>query len=265
VTDTRRRAEVAARAARAGGQVALDAFRTDLDVETKDGKTDVVTRADRDAQRRVVEVLDGTFPGEPVVGEEGEGAAVVPAEGPAWIVDPVDGTNNYVRGLRVWATSVAAVHDGKAVAAANALPALGDVYVAGAEETRSNGDPANVSDRTDPETFAVAPTIWWDFDRRGEYGAATREIVERFGDLRRFGSAQATLAFVASGGLDAALTNVDPNPWDSIAGVHLIKRAGGTVTDLDGEPWRHDGRGLVASNGAAHGEVLAAARAITGR
>jgi myo-inositol-1(or 4)-monophosphatase len=76
---------------------------------------------------------------------------------------------------------------------------------------------------------------------------------------------QTALAFVASGELDAAITTRRPSPWDSIAGAHLIERAGGTVTDLDGEPWRHDGRGLVASNGAAHGEVLAAARAITGR
>jgi myo-inositol-1(or 4)-monophosphatase len=67
---------------------------------------------------------------------------------------------------------------------------------------------------------------------------------------------------VAAGSLEATITNVDPNPWDTVAGVHLVRQAGGRVTDLAGDRWRHDSRGLVASNGRAHDEVLAAARAI---
>jgi len=60
------------------------------------------------------------------------------------------------------------------------------------------------------------------------------------------------------------ITNVRCNPWDTVAGVHLVRAAGGTVTDLEGNRWRHDSRGLVASNGALHDEVLAAAREIDG-
>jgi myo-inositol-1(or 4)-monophosphatase len=71
---------------------------------------------------------------------------------------------------------------------------------------------------------------------------------------------QAALAFVASGKLDAAITTRRPSPWDSIAGAHLIDRAGGRVTDAGGRPWRHDSGALVASNGHAHGAVLDAAR-----
>ncbi len=260
--EARERAAIAERAAAAGAAVADAAFRTGIDTETKDGKTDVVTQADRDAQAEVVRVIRDAFPDEAVVGEEGDELESVPEAGPAWVVDPIDGTNNFVRDVRIWTTSVAAVVDGVPVAAATVLPALGDTYTAGPEGVWRNGEAAAVSRRTDPETFAVCPTIWWDYDRREEYAVATREIVERFGDLRRLGSAQAALAMVAAGHLEAAVTNVVPNPWDTVAGVRMVRQAGGTVTDVDGDPWHHDSRGLVASNGKAHDEVLAAVREI---
>jgi myo-inositol-1(or 4)-monophosphatase len=295
--DSAVRVAVAERAARAGAAVALDGFRDGIDVETKDGKTDVVTEADRRAQRRVVEVVRETFPDDAVVGEEEEELKQVPESGPAWIVDPIDGTNNFVRGSRTWATSVACVVDGDPVAAANVMPALGDCYVAGPGERREpgpesgrdrgpgerrepgaasegdwttaavtrNGHPVSVREESDPERCAVAPTVWWDFDAREEYAAACEAIVTRFGDMRRLGCAQAALSAVAEGGLDGVVTNVDPNPWDSVAGAFLVERAGGTVTGLDGEPWRHDSPGLVASSGACHEAVLAAARAIDDR
>ena len=254
--DADRRLAVAERAARAGSEVAARSFRGDIDVETKSGDTDVVTEADRAAQRRVIEVVREEFD-DPIVGEEEDERKTVPDEGDAWVVDPIDGTNNYVRSIPIWATSVAAVRDGEPVAAVNACPALGDTFVAGFDEVTRNGKPVSVSDKTDPETFTVTPTIWWDFDHRDEYAAICRELVERFADVRRFGSAQVTLAMVAAGSLEGAVTNVDPNPWDTVAGVHMVRRAGGTVTDRHGNRWRHDSESLVASNGEAHGELLA--------
>ncbi len=78
--------------------------------------------------------------------------------------------------------------------------------------------------------------------------------------MRRFGCAQIVLGMVASGALDGTVTNIVPNPWDTVAGVFMVRQAGGTVTDIHGEPWTTGSRGLVASNGEAHDEVLAAAR-----
>jgi myo-inositol-1(or 4)-monophosphatase len=259
------RARVARAAASAGATLAHERFRTALAVETKDGKTDVVTDADREAQRRVAAIIRESFPDDPIVGEELDARETVPVDGPAWVVDPIDGTNNFVRGCPYWATSVAAVVDGAAVAAANVLPALGDSYVVDGETVARDGDMVAVSERTDPETFTVAPTMWWDYDRRAEYATATREIVERFGDLRRFGCAQATLAAVADGTIEGTITNVVVNPWDSVAGAAMVDAAGGTVTDLDGDRWRPGARGLVASNGTRHDSLLAAARAVDAR
>ncbi|MFC4542127.1 inositol monophosphatase family protein [Halosolutus amylolyticus] len=258
--DARRRAEVAVRAARAGAEVASDAFRSGIAVETKDGKTDVVTQADRDAQTTVVEVLRETYPDDPIVGEEADTLKAVPETGPAWIVDPIDGTNNYVDGIRAFGTAVATVVDGEPIAGASVFPELGDTYRVGPEGAFRNDDPLSVTDRADPETATVCPTFWWDYDERDQYAAATGAIVERFADLRRFGCAQLELAMVAAGALDGAVTNLVMNPWDSVAGVQLIREAGGTVTDLEGDRWRHDSTGLVASNGEIHDDVLAVAR-----
>ena len=260
--DVADRAAVAEAAARAGAEVAAASFRHDIAVETKADKTDVVTQADRDAQERVIEVVHESFPGEPIVGEEGDERKSIPEAGPAWVVDPIDGTANFVRGIRTWATSVAAVVDGESVAAASILPAEGDEYVADRSTARLNGEPVAVSERTDPETFVVVPTSWWSFERRAEYAAAFKAIVDRFGDARRNGSAQATLAMLASGQIEGVLTNVHTHPWDTVAGVHMVRLAGGTVTDVHGNRWTPDAEGLVASNGTRHNVVLDAAQSI---
>lgn len=282
---TESRVAVAARAARAGASVAHERFRTGIDVENKGGKTNVVTAADRDAQAAVSETIREAYPDDLVIGEEGDGAKEVPEEGAAWIVDPIDGTNNYVRDIPLWVTAVAAVVEGEPVAAAVVAPTLGELYLADDRTAvcidapfgiadvadvadvadaadAANGEPLEVSGRTDPETCAVTPTVWWGFDRREEYARACEGIVTRFADLRRVGCAQLELAMLAGGALDGVITNLRCNPWDSVAGVHLVRLAGGRVTDLEGNRWRHNSRGLVASNGGVHDSVLAAARGI---
>jgi len=129
--DAEERLAVAKRAASAGSEIAAESFRADIEVETKSEKTDVVTEADRRTQRRVIEVIREEYPDDAIVGEEEDELKEVPDEGDAWVIDPIDGTNNYVRSIPVWTTSVAAVRDGEPVAAVNVCPALGETYVAG--------------------------------------------------------------------------------------------------------------------------------------
>jgi len=250
------RVEVAERAARAGAAVAADAFRTDLDVETKRGKNDLVTDADRRAQRRVVEVIERSRPDETVIGEEEGLGSTLPAEGTAWIVDPIDGTTNYVYGSPLWTTSVASVRDGRAVAAANVMRAYGDAYVAAPDGFTLNGEPATVSDRRDPGTLVIAPTMGWGRNDREGIASICGVLGDRFGDLRRFATGQTTLSMVAAGQLDGALTISGGDPWDRVGGVYMVEQAGGVVTDLRGDPWERDATGLVASNGVAHDELL---------
>ena len=258
--DETHRAAVAERAARAGGVVARETFRGEIAVETKTDETDVVTVADRDAQQQAVATVCQEFPEDPFLCEE-EVTVIgavdrrdsVPTTGPVWVVDPIDGTANYVRGLRYWATVVAALVDGDPVGVATCLPAQDDIYTAGPESATKNGEPLRVSDRSDPGTFALGAVGRWP---REDGGASLDDLGSRFGDVRRVGSMQATLALVAAGSLEGAVATGTPHPWDSIAGTELVRRAGGTVTDLRGEPWTHDSAGLVASNGRAHDRLL---------
>ena len=237
-THSESRPAVAHRAATAGATLANESFRTDLAVETKSGPTDFVTEADRAAQRRVIEGIENVYPDEPIVGEEDDARTVVPDEGPAWIVDPIDG---------------------EPVGAAVVLPALGDSYTADGTAAFRNGKQIAVSNTTEPALATVSPMLWWPADDRVAYAAATRAVVSRCDDLRRIGSAQATLSLVADGGLDGALTDRSANPWDTVAGVHLVRCAGGRVTDREGNRWRFDSPGLVVSNGRIHDELLAVA------
>lgn len=256
------RLAVARRAATAAGSVAAEGFRSDLAVEYKTGKTDTVTRADREAQRRAIEVIHDAFPGEAIVGEEEEAASELPDDGTVWIIDPIDGTNNYVRGVQIWATAIAAVVDGQVEAAVTHLPALGDTIVSGSRRstTERNETSVAVSDRRDPEACHVGLLLWWALDDRDRYAAACREAVHRFADIRRIGSAQTALANVATGALDGGFTTVTGPVWDTVAGVNHIRRAGGRVTDLHGNRWHPTAEGLVASNDELHDAVLAAAQ-----
>jgi len=135
-------------------------------------------------------------------------------------------------------------------------------YTADATGAYRNGEPIAVSDVSEPCDAAVDPTIWWEYDARDEYARACEAIVTRFGDMRRFGAAQVVLPTVAAGGLEGTITNRRANPWDTVAGVFVIRQAGGRVTDLEGNRWCHDSKGVVASNGALHDAVLAAANEI---
>lgn len=270
MTDETLRAAMAERAARAGAVVAMERFREPLAVETKANKTDLVTAADRDAQQQIIATIRQEFPHATFVCEEDsrppgsedaiELADGIPETGRAWVVDPIDGTSNYVRGIRFWGTSVAAIADGEPVGVATYMPAEEDIYTAGPESVSLNDTTLAVSERSDPETFAVGLIGWWPGERTAQYTALFEAVNERFGDMRRLGCMQGVLALVAAGSLEGAIMPETPHPWDAIAGVHLIRRAGGTVTDIYGDRWHHGATGLVASNGECHDAMLEAVR-----
>jgi myo-inositol-1(or 4)-monophosphatase len=262
------------RAARAGGAVARQSFRGELRVETKADENDPVTEVDRDAQRQVIATIREEFPGDAILAEEdavpvgvddsGEGGDALvdelPESGDAWVVDPIDGTANFTRGLGLWTTSVAAVVDREPVAAATYAPTAGDVYTAGPDSATRNGTTLAVSETDDPGTFIVGLVGRWYPGEADELGGLCEALTERVGDTRRFGSMQATLAYLSDGGLDAVVGPVEHAPWDSLAGAHLVREAGGTVTDAHGDPWAVDSEGFVASNGEAHEAVVDAVR-----
>lgn len=260
--DATTRLTLAHEAARTGGEVAHGGFRGPLTVETKANELDSVTEFDREVQRHVARLLRDDDPEAIIVGEEElpdiETRTTLPERGAAWVVDPIDGTNNFVAGNRIWGCAVAAVEDGDAVAAVNAFPALGDSFAAAGDGTMRNGDSCSVSDRTDPGTFTINPIFGLSPRDRRKLSEYVGTIAERFGDSRRFGSSQFALSSVAAGELEAAVSGVELSPWDTVGGVHLVRQAGGTVTDLEGNRWQPGASGIIASNGEAHDELVAA-------
>ena len=246
----------------------MDRFGTELEIENKGtpgdgmGAADVVTETDRETQRQVVSVLTEHDPTATIVGEENDVQKTVPETGRAWVIDPIDGTFNFVRGLHYWTTSVAATVDGQVVAACSVLPALDRTYTADDSDAFLDGTAISVSDRPAGESTTVAPIIPPSYGERDGYGDGVAALVEQFGTTVRHCSAQATLALIARGALDGAVTPQRPNPWDSLAGAQLIRQAGGIVTDLDGARWSVNSDSMVASNGQIHDQLLEAAQGL---
>jgi myo-inositol-1(or 4)-monophosphatase len=250
------RVELVSGAAKSGANDAMALFRDDYEIEMKANENDPVTEADYAAQQTIIEQIRTEFPDDVIVAEEDEHPSTVPEEGVAWVIDPIDGTVNYIRGLPLWTTTIGLIEDGSPVGAASVLPISGDVYTADQDEVRLNGDSVAVSERTDTDAFVVGVLGSGAAPDHTAYAALTSAVVENFGELRRFGSTTAALAFVASGGLDIAVTATPKSSWDLLAGIHMVECAGGTVTTLDGESWHANSEAVVASNGCAHDMAL---------
>jgi myo-inositol-1(or 4)-monophosphatase len=251
--------------ARAGAEAASSRFRTNLDTDTKGDECvmnagNVVTVADREAQHTCLTAIRDRFPTDVVVAEEDDARKELPTEGVSWVVDPIDGTYNFVRRLPAWATAVAVVEDGETICAATVAPALDAFYLVTGNAVTLNGSPVSVSNRVDPATFAVAYAVQPPIGARTEYATGVADLLQRVGETRRVGSLQVALARVATGMLDGVVTPRPVHVWDSVGGVAMVRAAGGVVTDVGGEQWQPASRGLVASNGASHEMLLTVAQ-----
>lgn len=249
--------------AESGAKLAAERFGTELEVTTKSSQIDPVTEVDRETQDRIISSIREQFPDDTIVAEEGDALKTIPQNGYAWIIDPIDGTLNYSRGLGVWVTSVAVVEDRSPIATVNIAPQLDERYTATSDGARLNGTAISVSETTDSASFLVGSTLRLHTDDHEKFGVLADTIIERFGEFRRTGSAQLTLSLVASGALDALIGfDKAPEPYDTVAGVFHVRQAGGTVTDIHGNRWVPESEGLIASNGRLHDAVVGAAQEI---
>lgn len=173
-----------------------------------------------------------------------------------WVIDPLDGTKNFVHGIPLFGISVALLHQ--------RTPILGIVYAVPQDEAfwavRGSGayrekEPLQVSSTTDPDKLLIVTGFMYkDPERAERYFRALNEVMRRFGGLRRLGSAALDLAYVAAGRLDAFF-EMDLNPWDVAAGALLVKEAGGIVTDFSGEENYLFGNSILAGSPYAHQKV----------
>jgi myo-inositol-1(or 4)-monophosphatase len=227
--------DLAERTAREAGRMLVDERPGDLTVAaTKSSPTDVVTEMDRAAERLIRERLLAARPDDAVLGEEGGGVAGT--SGVRWVVDPIDGTVNYLYGLHHWAVSVAAEVDGRVVAGVVHAPALGSTWTATADgAARCDGQPVRTSQRTELAQALVATGFGYAADRRARQGRVLVELLPLVRDVRRAGAASLDLCAVASGLVDAYYEQ-GLKPWDLAAGGLVAERAGATVAGLRGAP-----------------------------
>lgn len=259
----RQLAAVAMAAARAGGRAALAHFRRPgLAVEWKQDESPV-TVADRESEAAIRQVVRQAFPQDAWLGEE-TGADEGGGSGRRWIVDPIDGTRNFVRGVPLWAVLVACEEESPAgpriVAAAVGIPGLDEWYDAvlggGA---RCNGAPIRVSavERLDQALFCYETPLW--FRNHGCWGVF-EAMLERTALQRGLCDAYGHM-LVASGRAEVV---VEPklSVWDVAATSLVVAEAGGRFSDLDGSPSIRSGNAVV-SNGRLHDATLALTRART--
>ncbi|RSM70630.1 inositol monophosphatase [Kibdelosporangium aridum] len=224
--------QVAVRVAREAGELVESTRRSAVrDVSTKSSATDPVTAGDRAAERLIRDRLAELRPGESVFGEEEGGAAAV--DGVRWVVDPIDGTVNYLYGFPWYSVSVAAQLDGITVAGAVVEPASGRVWSAarGGGATL-DGQPLRASAVKDLELTLVATGFAYRSERRARQVEVVRNVLTRVRDIRRTGSAALDLCMVGAGWVDAYF-EAGLNPWDWAAGS-LIAEEAGAVVELPG-------------------------------
>lgn len=200
------------------------------DVDTKSSETDVVTAADRAAERLIRERLAELRPGEPVLGEEeGWDTDDAAAGGVCWVVDPIDGTVNYLYGLPWYAVSVAAVVDWEPVAAAVVEPVSGRRWTAargmGAE---LDSVPLRVTATTRLELALIGTGFAYSAGQRVWQANLAAELIGRARDVRRCGSAVLDLCSVAAGWLDGYVEH-GLQPWDWAGGALIAAEAGAVL------------------------------------
>lgn len=221
--------ELARSAAREAAALASRMRREGVDVaDTKSSPTDVVTRADQASEELLRERLLTARPDDGILGEEGDD--VEGSSGVHWVLDPIDGTVNYLYGLPSWAVSVAATRQGRSVAGVVLAPDLGleyDAVLGGG--SRCQGEPLRVRTATSgPEGWLVGTGFGYELDVRARQGRAVAQLLTRVRDIRRGGSCALDLCAVAAGQLDAYVEE-GPHWWDHAAGGLVATEAGAAL------------------------------------
>ena len=242
---------LAIEAARAGGAVVSRFFGSPPDPEYK-GKFDPVTVVDRAAEEAIISLIRSERPDDAILAEEAGGTV---SDGRQWIIDPLDGTVNFVHSIPHVSVSIALYEGPRALVGVVLDPLRDELFSAAADEgARLNGHVISVSAEHDLERSVVATGFPYDHDQHADdLAVVLREMLRRVNGIRRLGSAALDLAWVAAGRYEA-YWELGIAPWDGAAGMMLVREAGGRVTDPYGrDSTPHKGL-VVASNGAVHDE-----------
>jgi len=245
--------DAALAAARAAGEIIREHWQQPRAVQHK-GRIDLITKTDAAVEAHLRECLDALLPDVGFMGEE-SAHSLIP-EGDCWIVDPLDGTTNFVHGIPFAAVSIALWQEGTTRLGIVNIPMLDECFYAErGQGAYCNGRSLQVSNIVRCEQSLVATGFPYDVDAQKDrilrwLGA----VLPQCQGVRRCGAASADLAYVAAGRYEA-FYETGLKPWDMAAGWLLVEEAGGRVTNILGEPLRF-GDAILASNGHVHQEMV---------
>jgi len=247
--------ETARRAARAAGKILKDSFGFVNNVMKK-GAIDLVTDADLEAEKVVLEAIQDDFPTDNILSEEA-GNHQHSSSNRTWIVDPLDGTTNFAHGFPFFAVSIALSIDTEIVIGIVYNPKMGEFYEAvRGEGSRLNNRPINVSKAPNLNESLVGTGFpYYVHERPGDVIKFFSKMVVRAQGIRRPGSAAMDLCYVAAGRLDG-FWEQGLKPWDTAAGILIVEEAGGKVTTIEGQPYSPFHKTIVAANPLIHAEMI---------
>jgi len=261
-----REIEVASRLARQAGMIILQVYATDFVVALK-GHADPVTEADKRSNELIVEGLRQTFPDDGVVAEESPDRSDALRTGRVWYVDPLDGTREFIAKNGEFSVMIGLAVDGRASAGVVYRP-VGDLLFVGISaqgawvEEHGSRTPLSVSSQTDPQLLRLAVS-------RSHRHRLVTAIRDRIGirEEIRCGSVGLKIGLIARRHADVYLElSSVTSAWDACGPEAVLRGAGGRMSDLVGAPLVYGGhdlrnrRGLIATNGACHDQVIAAIR-----
>ena len=248
---------IAVRAARRAGNIINRAARNlDIVIVKEKAASDFVTEVDHEAEQAIIRTLREAYPDHSILAEESGASGRSDYQ---WIVDPLDGTTNFLHGFPQYAVSIALRHKGIVTQAVIYDPSRNDLFTA----TRGRGAYLNdqrmrVSKRVQLRSSLIGTGFpFRQFDHLDVYVAALREMMRGAAGVRRAGSAALDLAYVAAGRLDG-FWEFGLSPWDMAAGALLITESGGLVGDLAGENRYFETGNIVAGNPRIFVELLKA-------
>ncbi|MGM0844445.1 MAG: inositol monophosphatase family protein [Bacillota bacterium] len=239
------------------GERIRDSFQTRLSIQTKSNRNDLVTNVDQETEQFFIEKIRSTYPEHRILGEEGFGDELKDLKGTVWIIDPIDGTMNFVHQQRNFAISIGIYHEGEGL--------LGYIYDVVHDELyhARKGQGAFMNDiklpalkEVDVRDSIIGVNALWVTENKKIDREVLAPLVRDVRGTRSYGSAAMEMAYVASGRIDGYMT-MRLAPWDIAAGKVIIEEVGGVVTSLfGGELNMLEKSSVFSCKPGLHGEIL---------
>lgn len=244
--------KIGIKAAKEAGHLLKEKLGTIGEIIVKDDHS-LVTNLDYRAEKTIVDIIKAEFPDHTILAEES--SHPTRSKEFTWIIDPLDGTHNYIRGIPLWGVSIGLAYKEEFVCGVIYLPIENHLYYAEKGSGAFKNDvPLKVSQKANLKQCTLSYDSGLRLDSEVKMGIL-QSLAAKVFNVRMFGASTTILTFLAEGTIDLAVEFSD-KPWDFAAGALLITEAGGKFTDFKGQPASMTTLGYVGSNGLVHQQIF---------